>query len=236
MGIAGLHQILKPIVEEAHVREFAGQVAGIDAFSWLHKGAMSCSYELCMGMPTDKYLKYCMGKVHMLLSNKVDPVLVFDGHALPMKGVTNVERAKSRKAHLARGKAQAMQGNRTAATECFGMAISITGDMIHQLQLCLTAAGVSFLVAPYEADVQLAYMSLNGLVDCVITEDSDLVVYGTKRVLYKMDNEGRGELILYCNIGSIEKPNMLRYTDPKTLSCNRPLYCTALVLQPCIAI
>ena len=60
--------------------------------------------------------------------------------------------------------------------ECFQKGVEITPGMTHQLQLALTAAGVDFVVAPYEADVQLAYMSLKGLVDCVVTEDSDLIV------------------------------------------------------------
>ena len=38
------------------------------------------------------------------------------------------------------------------------------------------------MVAPYEADAQLAYMSLEGLVDFVITEDSDTLPYGCSRV------------------------------------------------------
>ena len=46
MGIQGLLPILKPIMEDSHVRDFAGQIVAVDAFSWLHKGAIACSYEL----------------------------------------------------------------------------------------------------------------------------------------------------------------------------------------------
>lgn len=42
--------------------------------------------------------------------------------------------------------------------------------------------GVECIVAPYEADAQLAYLSREGIVDLVITEDSDLLVFGSKRV------------------------------------------------------
>lgn len=37
-------------------------------------------------------------------------------------------------------------------------------------------------MAPYEADAQLAYLQKEGLVDLVITEDSDMLVFGCKRV------------------------------------------------------
>lgn len=54
--------------------------------------------------------------------------------------------------------------------------------MAYNLIKVLQSEGVEFIVAPYEADAQLAYLALNNLVDAVITEDSDLVVYGCPRV------------------------------------------------------
>lgn len=54
----------------------------------------------------------------------------------------------------------------------------------------LTAAGVTFIVAPYEADAQMAYLAKRGLVDIVITEDSDLLVYGCPQVVFKLARTG----------------------------------------------
>ena len=42
--------------------------------------------------------------------------------------------------------------------------------------------GVDCIVAPYEADAQLAYMMKCGIAQLVITEDSDLVLFGCDRV------------------------------------------------------
>ena len=44
------------------------------------------------------------------------------------------------------------------------------------------SAGVECIVAPYEADAQLAYLSKEGVVDLIITEDSDLLVFGCRKV------------------------------------------------------
>jgi exonuclease 1 len=46
---------------------------------------------------------------------------------------------------------------------------------------------VPYIVAPYEADAQLAYLERKGLVDGIITEDSDLLVFGCRNVLFKLD-------------------------------------------------
>lgn len=45
----------------------------------------------------------------------------------------------------------------------------------------LRQAGVQLIVAPYEADAQLACLSRTGVVDVVITEDSDCLPYGCKK-------------------------------------------------------
>ena len=41
---------------------------------------------------------------------------------------------------------------------------------------------MEFVVAPYEADAQMAFLARNGDVDLVITEDSDLIAYGCPQV------------------------------------------------------
>ena len=43
-----------------------------------------------------------------------------------------------------------------------------------------------FIVAPYEADGQLAYLAKNGLVDLVVTEDSDLIALGIPTLVYRL--------------------------------------------------
>ncbi len=46
--------------------------------------------------------------------------------------------------------------------------------------------GVECIVAPYEADAQLAYLQKEGIVELVITEDSDMLVFGCKQVITRM--------------------------------------------------
>jgi exonuclease-1 len=46
----------------------------------------------------------------------------------------------------------------------------------------LKERGVQFVVAPYEADAQMAYLAIRGDVWAVVTEDSDLLAYGCPRV------------------------------------------------------
>eukprot|EP01071_Lankesteria_metandrocarpae_P009515 Lankesteria_metandrocarpae@DN5212_c1_g1_i1.p1 len=62
--------------------------------------------------------------------------------------------------------------------------------MAHDLLEASRKIGVESIVAPYEADAQLAFFSTTGYIDGVFSEDSDLLVYGCLRVFYKLDNDG----------------------------------------------
>ena len=54
----------------------------------------------------------------------------------------------------------------------------------------LIARRIAYLVAPYEADSEMAYLCRTGIVDAVVSEDSDTICYRCPRVLTKMDVSG----------------------------------------------
>ncbi len=64
---------------------------------------------------------------------------------------------------------------------------------------------VEYIVAPYEADAQLAYLARTNYVSCVITEDSDLIVFGSPCILFKMDRYGNGTEVTWA---SFAKPQL----------------------------
>lgn len=42
---------------QTHVSEYRGHRVAVDAYCWLHRGAYSCSAELCEGQATDRCLQ-----------------------------------------------------------------------------------------------------------------------------------------------------------------------------------
>jgi len=61
--------------------------------------------------------------------------------------------------------------------------IDIFMDILKELE-------IEFLVAPYEADAQMAFMVKQGIADVAISEDSDLIAYGCPNIIMKLTPHG----------------------------------------------
>ncbi|RKP12751.1 PIN domain-like protein [Piptocephalis cylindrospora] len=215
MGISGLLPALKAVQEKVHVSAYSGTRVAVDAYVWLHRGVLGCATDLALGRDTKRYVNYCMELVGMLRHHGVKPVLIFDGGHLPAKASTEQERYDKRQKSLKEGLALHKAGREREAAKKFQTAIDVTPVMARDLILELKKMNVEYVVAPYEADAQMAYLARAGQVSAVITEDSDLLVYQCPRVLYKMDRYGDGYQVLYDNIARVQQPMDLSHLSPK---------------------
>ncbi|KAG7207302.1 hypothetical protein KM043_008970 [Ampulex compressa] len=195
MGITGLLPFLEKSSKKTNINEFAGKTVAIDTYCWLHKGAFSCAEKLSMGEPTDAYVRYCMKFVHMLLRNKIKPILVFDGRHLPAKAQTEVKRRESRQNNRKKAAELMRMGQIAEARNLIRRSVDISHEMALEVIKECQRINIDCIVAPYEADAQLAYLNISGIADVVITEDSDLTLFGCKKVFFKMDIYGHGLLV-----------------------------------------
>lgn len=126
----------------------------------------------------------------MLRDFEVEPYFVFDGDALPTKAATEKSRHDSRHAAKERGLELYRQGKSREAFDQFQKCVDITPLMAATVIELLKRQGIHYIVAPYEADAQLVYLEKHHHVQAIISEDSDLLVFGASRLLTKMDNLG----------------------------------------------
>eukprot|EP00945_MAST-04E_sp_MAST-4E-sp1_P002513 g2513.t1 len=97
----------------------------------------------------------------------------------------------------------------------------------------LSAAGIPYIVAPYEAAAQLAFMDASGLLDYVLSDNSNCLPFGCSQVLMDYDF-CKGTAVLY-------RQDIMKTVTPKTesaplLRCIRnfgfdalPVFCALLV-------
>lgn len=122
--------------------------------------------------------------------------IISDGDSLPSKRAVDEKRRLDRADAFQRGLKAEKRGDSRQARKYFSRACSISYKMRHELIIKCKQSQIPFIVAPYEADAQMAKLALTGEVDLVITEDSDLLAYGCPRVLFKIDfKAGNGEEI-----------------------------------------
>lgn len=98
-----------------------------------------------------------------------DLYLVYDGAMMKYK-ITEEERAIKRTLAYA-------AGNMVGAVE-------IVPQQMFNLQHYLDDLNLPYIVAPFEADAQLAWLYKHDYIDIVLTCDSDLIVYGVPRIIF----------------------------------------------------
>ena len=103
-----------------------------------------------------------------------------------MKARTDAARAAQRQAHRRTAAALLQEGKPAAAEKEMALAFEVTAEMRHAFIHALRARRVEFIVAPYEADSQLAFLVTSGQCEAAVTEDSDLLAYHCPRTLYKL--------------------------------------------------
>ena len=218
MGISALLPSLKSIVRTKHVGEaYGGKRVAVDSYCWLHRGAYSCSVELVEGIPTDKFVTSFMKRAFMLRRVGVEALFVFDGGRLPGKANEEADRGRNRLEAKTRARKHARAGNTTAANEQYQRAVDVSPEMalavIHELK----KNGFECIVAPYEADAQMAYLIRNDFVHGIVTEDSDMIPHKCASVFFKMDNDGIGQEIRYDDIQKNKDLSFVGFTSDQFL-------------------
>ncbi|EHK23538.1 uncharacterized protein TRIVIDRAFT_37141, partial [Trichoderma virens Gv29-8] len=186
----GLLPLLKSIQKPTELKKFNGETLAVDGYGWLHRAAYSCAVELGQGKPTKKFINAALHRVRMLKHFGVTPYMVFDGDFLPSKAATEASRAKKREDKLKLANEYLKAGKPSQAAQEFQKCIDITPEMASALIQQLKKMDIPYVVAPYEADAQLVYLERHGFVDGIISDDSDLLVFGAKRLLTKLDQYG----------------------------------------------
>lgn len=158
------------------------------------------------GIKTTAMIDYALKYVKLLQSYCANIIMVFDGRSLPAKSGTEAKRRENREKAKIKANELSKSGRHDEARKEFSKAVVITHDYALELMEECRKINVECIVAMYEADAQLAYLNKIGLADYIISEDSDLILFGCKKIVYKLTLDGK------CTIFDSEK---LYMTFPK---------------------
>ena len=219
MGINNLLRALESIQIPRHLSYYRNKRIAVDGYCWLHKSIYLLTNEIFENPHSTKYIKYLNKRLEQLLHFEITPVIVFDGDKLPMKKIEEEERQRHRSEVTIQSLNLRRNGLEKLAQSKRIEGIDINPKMAYEFIKILKQRKIEFFVAPYEADIQLCYLSKIGYVDCVITEDSDLLALGCERILYKLDaDSGIGKEIELKNLKQCKSFDFSNFDSDKFLT------------------
>ncbi|PVH92965.1 PIN domain-like protein [Periconia macrospinosa] len=213
MGISGLLPLLKSIQKPCSLKKFDGQTIGVDAYGWLHRGTAACAIELAQGKPTTKFVDFAMSRVRMLIHFGITPYIIFDGDYLPSKAGTEKERAARRREGKRLGLELLKVGKISQAQQELQKAVDVTPEMARMLIEELKHHNIQYVVAPFEADSQMVYLERKGIINGILSEDSDLLVFGAKCLITKLDKYGECVEINRNHFTACREVSLVGWTD-----------------------
>lgn len=143
------------------------------------------------GVKTTAMIDYAMKYVRMLISYASNVIMVFDGRPLTAKSMTNAKRRENREKAKIKAFELFNAGRYNEAKKEFDKAVNISHtDALELMEEC-RRYNIDTIVAMYEADAQLAYLNKIGLAEFIISEDSDLILFGCQKIIYKLSLDGK---------------------------------------------
>lgn len=202
MGVENLMGFVKLATTQTQISDtgLPNSTAAIDISHWIYKASYGIPELLYHRTNVNQIyasiIQYISTYVKLLKFYNVELTFVFDGMKLPAKEVTHRERSARREEARRLVQKFLAANNPQEARKHMIRCIDVRFDVVQQVIHYCRQENIKYIVAPYEADAQLAFLNNNGHCEFVITEDSDLILYGCKKIIYKLDRES-GECVLY---------------------------------------
>lgn len=197
MGVENLMSFVKNSTSQTDLSQIdiRNKTVAIDASHWIYRAAYAC--------PEKLYYRNQMHHAHAIINNyianqvkilkqyNVKLIFIFDGMRLPAKKQTNQDRSEKKEQARKLVAEFLAAGNDQEARKHMVRCLDIRFDIVKAVIDYCKKNKFEYIVAPYEADAQLAFLDKNGICDFIVTEDSDLILYGCRKIVYKLNAEGK---------------------------------------------
>jgi 5'-3' exonuclease len=192
-----------------NLRSYRNKSIAIDTSSWMHKSVYSISEKFCETTESGRVDEQCVRvSARYIIARCKELIegygikgiyLVMDGKRCPLKADETQDRENKREQNLIEARRFKRSGQRCKAEEKYKTTIRITKNFTEAVIKDVknefnnySSGFVHVVFSPYEADSMLVKIVLDGLVDAIITEDSDVLVYSAAAhksfpILFKLD-------------------------------------------------
>ncbi|RKP37307.1 PIN domain-like protein, partial [Dimargaris cristalligena] len=205
MGVQGLWPLLEPAARPTKLESLRGRRLAIDASIWLHQFIKAIKDKEGNALPNSHILGF-LRRICKLLYYGIKPVFVFDGQTPEIKRKTIVTFLTSLEHNSPAQVRQHLHSEitqfRQRQTREERYASEVNAEMVSDIQLLLRLFGIPFTTAPTEAEAECAQLSQQGLIDGIVTDDSDVFLFGGTQVFRHMFNQAKSvEYYLLADLG-----------------------------------
>jgi len=200
MGIKNLLKFLNEfpgIIDYVNIDDIKGKKVAIDISVLLYQVVISIrSSGADLKNKNGDVTSHILGlfnKTILLLSRRIIPVYVFDGKPSIMK--SNVLNYRKEIRNKALEKLKLAKTNKEKI-KYFKRSLYITNKQYKECQNLLDVMGIPYVISPEEADSQCAYLSRNNLVDYVLTEDMDILTFGSNNIIRNLASHKKSPVLI----------------------------------------
>ncbi len=192
MGINDLLKLYRHLMIKEQITHFQGKTCAVDMMVWLYRGVYASINNPSTGPLNDLYLNFPLKLLSLLKSNNITAICVFDGKNLLAKSSELLHRKEFKEFNI-------NLSQKTSSSEekrkILNRALNVTPKMINTLINVLENLDQKIIVAPFEADAQIGFLYKTKQIDFAISEDSDLIPYGVKKIAFKLDQFGNMDFL-----------------------------------------
>lgn len=127
------------------------------------------------------HIQAVVSKALSLLKKEIRPIFVFDGVAPEIKSLTLEDRSKIKKKAIL--ELENLNLSKEDKIKFQKRSVRITPEQTVECKEILKIMGLPVIEAPGEADPQCALLVKNDIADAVLSEDMDILTFGSKKLI-----------------------------------------------------
>ena len=195
MGIRNLNKFIKENISNGYtkinINDLEDKVVAIDTSLILYQFLIAIKSSEDLKNKDGKitsHIHAILTKVLTYLKKRIYPIFVFDGKPPEIKTKTLQHRNQIKKKALDNLKNDVCLTDEEKK-KMLKRSLKITEEQIKECKEILNIIGIPYIESPTEADPQCAYLVKEGIADSVISDDMDLLAFGTSKLIRGKSNK-----------------------------------------------
>lgn len=195
MGNAAFREL--GVLTDIDDSDMSGSIVAVDASNWLYKylyNTVKFNNESIYTTPEGEELPNLIATIvglNKFFEHDITPIFVFDGKPHDLKAAELESRRETREKAEQKKKEARKEGDEIKASGYEARSIGLSGDITETTKELLERLDIPYITAPRAAEAQAARMCSEGVVQYVISDDYDTMMFGAPSTVRNFTSASR---------------------------------------------